>query len=110
MKSPCKNGKKRNSDECRKSPCKTKITKDGLCSKKTGPKKSPKKGSPLKQNEFYCVKCRHRVTCDKSDISLKTKLNPRNNVNVHMLKCKCKHCDTTLNKFISAEMYNKLKK
>jgi hypothetical protein len=67
---------------------------------------SPKK---LVENEFYCVKCRHRVKCNKEDMCVKSKLNPRNKVKVHMLKCKCQHCDTSLTKFISADKYETIK-
>lgn len=57
----------------------------------------------LKENEFYCVKCRDSVKCDKSDICLKSKMNPRNKVKVNMLKCVCRHCGTSLTKFISLD-------
>lgn len=54
----------------------------------------------LKENEFYCVKCRKSVSAKKQNMCLKKKKNPRNGMNVFMLKSKCK-CGTNLTKFVS---------
>lgn len=107
-KSPCKNGMKRSSTECRTTPCKTKITLKGECAKKTGPKSPEKLNTKLNESEFYCVKCKHKVKSNPKDIHLSKTSNSR-----FILKSKCKHCDTTLNKFISTnnlELFTPLKR
>lgn len=51
----------------------------------------------LTKNQFYCVKCR-KVTKPSSEPKLVKTKNDR-----HMLKGKCKQCDTTVCKFVSKE-------
>lgn len=97
-KSPCKNGNKRSSTECRINKCNTKLTLQNECAKKPGPKKSPTK---MIETEFYCVKCKNRVKCKSNNICLVKRHNTKTNVAVYMLKSKCTKCDTNLNKIIS---------
>lgn len=57
--------------------------------------------SPLKEREFYCVKCRKRVTCPKADISVKVYKNKRSSTGKSpALVCFCHKCDCNLTKFI----------
>lgn len=104
-KSPCKNGKKKLSTECRTNKCNTKINLNGECAKKPGPKSPKKLDTKLNETEFYCVKCKHKVRSNVDDICLSKTSNSR-----YMLKSSCKHCNTTLNKFISMDNLELFKK
>ena len=57
--------------------------------------------SPLKPNQFYCVKCRRRVTVEPSTMCVKVYRNRRTNASIPALRAECKHCDTKLTKFIA---------
>ena len=54
--------------------------------------------SPLKANQFYCVKCRARVSVDKDDMCVRA--GTKKTHGVPMLKAQCHKCDSGLNKFI----------
>ena len=56
--------------------------------------------SRLKQNDFYCVSCRRRVSCDPEDIRFKRFRNKKVKGGVPALKCKCEKCDTNVTKFV----------
>ena len=64
----------------------------------------------LKENEFYCVRCKQRVICEKEDIYVKIYVNKKTNNDVPSLKCAC-DCGVPLTKFIkhskTKEMINK---
>jgi len=53
----------------------------------------------MKPNQFYCVKCRSKVTEDCDDIKIK-KYNLKNGRKVYAKKSVCHKCDTNLTKFI----------
>ena len=63
----------------------------------------------LKQKEFYCVKCRRRVTCNTEDICVKIYKN-KNMVGkkVPTLFSECPYCETNLNKFIKHDLTEKM--
>jgi hypothetical protein len=54
----------------------------------------------LKENEFYCVKCRKRVKSHEDDICVKIYRNKKIKGGVPVLVSSCNKCDTNLNKFI----------
>ena len=68
-----------------------------------GPKPLTKK---LKEDEFYCVKCRKRVK--SPDFTVK-KIKNSKRTNIHMMKGNCKNCGTNLNKFITKDKFDELK-
>ena len=56
----------------------------------------------LKQQEFYCVKCRKRVKSSPSYMCVKTYKNKRmKGGKSYALRSFCQKCDTNLTKFIS---------
>lgn len=57
--------------------------------------------SKLKQNEFYCVKCRKRVTVPADNICVKQYANKRVGRKISMLKGECKKCGTGVNKIFA---------
>lgn len=70
-----------------------------------GPKKLK---SPLKANEFYCVKCKGR--CVGEDIKLKYVSNSKRSGKVPMLKGKCRKCDCTVVKFIKQSVADRMRR
>lgn len=63
-----------------------------------GPKPLKKK---LKQNEFYCVKCRGRSRVSSDEICFRDiKNKKRRNNKVPMLQSECHKCGTGLNKIV----------
>lgn len=51
--------------------------------------------SKLRQNQFYCVKCRARITSPEDTICVEVFKNDR-----PALRSYCHRCDTNLTKFI----------
>lgn len=51
----------------------------------------------LTENQIYCVKCRDRVTLNKSDVRLKKMSNGS-----PYIKCSCPKCESPCAKIISA--------
>jgi hypothetical protein len=60
----------------------------------------------LKQDEFYCVKCRKRT---KSPDFVVKKIKNSKRKDICMMKGTCKKCGTNVNKFISKDKYEELK-
>lgn len=56
--------------------------------------------SKLKQQEFYCVKCRNRVKINADDICVTTLKNKKVKGGVPTLIGSCAKCDTDMYKFI----------
>ena len=55
----------------------------------------------MKENQFFCVKCRARKMCNPENIGVKVYPNKRiKGGEVPTLKCKCPNCDTNMTKFI----------
>lgn len=55
----------------------------------------------LKQNQFYCVKCKCRKTCKSSNMCVKEHKNKRSKTGyIPTLKSYCGNCETPLTKFI----------
>ena len=54
----------------------------------------------LKQQEFYCVKCRKRVKIDSDDMGVDIFKNGQTGMKVPALVGECKLCNTTVVKFI----------
>jgi len=55
----------------------------------------------MKQNQFYCVKCRRKVTANPDDMYVKIYKNKRMyDGQAPALKSHCKSCATNLTKFI----------
>lgn len=63
----------------------------------------------LKQNQFYCVSCRKRVTVPHDDICFKTLKNPKRKGGVPALRGECSKCGTSLTKFVALKDVPKLK-
>ena len=63
----------------------------------------------MRENQFYCVKCRKPVTVNKSDIYLKV-IRTSKRKRVPMIKSVCGKCDTNLTKFIKESDEKKWKK
>lgn len=58
----------------------------------------PKK---LKQNQFFCFKCKARCSCTADDMGVKVYKNKKmTGGKVPTLKCKCPKCGTNMTKFI----------
>lgn len=71
----------------------------------------PKLKTKLKQQEFYCVSCRQRVTCHKDDIGVIVfKNEKRVNGKVPALRSQCPKCETAVTKFIKSDDEYKLTK
>lgn len=69
----------------------------------------PKKlATKLKQQEFYCVQCRKRVSCEKEDICVRKVRNAKRKGGVPMLVGDCKKCDCRLHKFVKVPDFSKL--
>ena len=64
--------------------------------------------SRLKQNQFYCVKCRKRVTSHPDDICVKNIRN-RKTGSIPALKSECPKCGTKLFKFSKRKDATKLR-
>ena len=62
----------------------------------------------LKQREFYCVKCRKRVSVPADDICVTVYKNKKVKGGVPALVGACKKCDTNVNKFIKRNDKDKL--
>jgi hypothetical protein len=60
----------------------------------------------LKQEEFYCVKCRKRVKGD--DICIKTFKNKKSFGGIPTMMASCKKCDTSVYKFIKHSAKDRL--
>ena len=63
----------------------------------------------LKQNQFYCVKCRSRTTVSTGDMCVKLYKNHRaKHGYTPTLKSYCMTCDTPLTKFIKYDDTKKM--
>ena len=64
----------------------------------------------MTQQQFYCVKCRKRVTIPKDDICLRIVKNKKAGRDVPMLSGWCKECGVAVNKFVAVADVPKLAK
>lgn len=65
----------------------------------------------MKQNQFYCVKCRKKKMCKSSDMGIKVYANKRmKGGKAPALKCACPACGTNMTKFIKHDDQSKLTK
>ena len=65
----------------------------------------------MKQNQFYCVSCRKRVSVYVDDICFKFIKNKNMyNGKMPVLKSECPKCDTNLTKFVKHDDAKKLQK
>jgi hypothetical protein len=55
---------------------------------------------PLKQNQFYCVKCQKKVSIDANDICSKKIRNKKTHKSIDAVVAKHDYCGTKLFKFI----------
>ena len=63
------------------------------------------------ENQFFCVKCRKKVMCDKKDICLgKIKNKKRKSGYADVLKSKCKKCGVKLFRLVKKDDVPKLRK
>lgn len=65
--------------------------------------------SPLKERDFYCVKCRKRVSAKSKDICIQFFDNKKRG-KVPALRGKCSACGTMLTKFVAMKKVEMLKK
>lgn len=56
----------------------------------------------LKRNEFYCVKCRKRMTCKNEDMCVKIYKNKKTG-ETPALRGVCSKCGTNLTKFVKRD-------
>lgn len=63
----------------------------------------------MRQNEFYCVKCRKIVKVGNDDICLTFIKNKRIG-KIPALKAECNKCETNLTKFVKVDDVEKLEK
>ena len=61
----------------------------------------------MRENEFYCVKCRKVVKVPKDDICL-TFIKNKKIGKIPALKGECAKCDTNLTKFVKVDDAEKL--
>lgn len=61
----------------------------------------------LRVNQFYCVKCRKRITLSKDDICFRDVKNYKRGV-VPMVTGSCGKCSTTVNKFVKVSVADKM--
>jgi len=59
-------------------------------------------------NQFYCVKCRKRVTLKPDDIRIARFNNKKVGRKIPAMVGNCRSCDTTVCKFIPVDDENKL--
>ena len=62
----------------------------------------------LTLRQFYCVKCRKKVTSSADDICVKKYTNKKRKGGVHALRSQCNKCDTNLTKFVKNSQVEKL--
>mgnify|MGYP004003244281 CR=1 len=70
----------------------------------------PKLRSPLKQNQFYCVSCRGRVSAKAADMCVKVYKNKKVKGGVPALRAYCTKCGTNLTKFIKHKSKDAMQK
>jgi len=63
---------------------------------------------PLKEQEFYCVKCRERVFVEKENMCVKIYKNSRTGLDTPALKGYCFESETNLTKFIKHDSTAKM--
>lgn len=71
------------------------------------PRGPPPLKKKLRQNQFYCVGCRKRVTVKADDICTKKYRNKKRG-SVSALKGECHTCNAPLTKFIKDSAYQRL--
>ena len=63
----------------------------------------------MKEREFYCVKCRKKVTEGKQDICVKIYKNKKTGTSPALVST-CHRCGTNLSKFVKRDKVEKLTK
>jgi len=63
----------------------------------------------MRQNQFYCVKCKGKKSCKQANMGVKVYKNKRmKSGKVPTLKCECRKCGTNMTKFIKHDDQQKL--
>ena len=67
------------------------------------PRGPPPLKKPLRQNEFYCLKCRARVRVPADELKVRHYTNKKLRYKVPMLKGLCHKCESTVNKIVKRD-------
>ena len=62
----------------------------------------------MNKNQFYCVKCRKRVTLNADDIRITSFNNKKVGRKIPAMVGNCRSCDTRVSKFIPVDDKDKL--